>query len=153
MGRRYAGRSGALTSAATTTLLILRRGASVADRPKIYEVEFACSSGVADAACQFGLQRTSDLASGGTTFTGIALNPSDPAALAIVEQGAFSLEPVYYSNKYLLRVSMNQQFTALWRASKKGELWCTNVNSEGIGIKYLATSGGAGYETQIKWEE
>lgn len=153
MGRKYAGRSGALTSTATTTLALLRRGSTLADRPKIYEVEFACSSGVADVACQFALQRTSDLPSGGTTFTGIALNPADPAALAVVEQGAFSLEPVYYSNRFLLRIAMNQQFTALWRACKKGELLCTNVGAEGIGIKYLASSGGASYETQFKWDE
>lgn len=150
MGRRYHG-FGSAAVGTNLTLVTLISAATI--RPRLYDLLLGCAATPADQATKFTLIRCTAAGTAGSSFTPIALDPGDPASLATVGQGVFSVEPTYTANSNLLVVDVNQRATVRWVAAPGGELVAPATASNGIGVRSLAGTGSATHEAAMHWEE
>lgn len=149
MARRY------LTQGAAdvgTSLTVLGITSTTAIRPRIYDIVVGCGATPADTATKFAMIRNTAAGTVGTSFTPIALDPSDPAA-TFTSGYDHSAEPTYTSNAYLLTFSMNQRSTFRWVAAPGSELVAPATAANGIGLRSLASTGTAIHEATFLVEE
>lgn len=150
MGRRYHGFGSA---AVGTNLTIVTMISAATIRPRLYDILIGCAATPADQATKFSLLRCTAAGTAGSSFTPIALDPNDPAALATCGQGVFSVEPTYTANSNLLVLDVNQRATVRWVAAPGGELMAPATASNGIGLRSLSGTGTATHEGSFHWEE
>lgn len=149
MARRYSGVASD-TNTASTTVWGLTSAATV--RPAIYDIVIGSVATPADNAWEFILGRYT-AAGTSTAFTGIALDPADPAAIATFGFN-HTVEPTYTANASLLRIAGNQRAAVRWVASPGGELKMPATAANGIGCLSNAIGGSAvAMSFTIHWEE
>jgi hypothetical protein len=149
MARRY-NASGSDTNTAATTMWGVTSATTI--RPAIYEVLIGSVATPADNAWEFILGRFT-AAGTSTAFTPVALDPSDPAALAAAGFN-HTVEPTYTANAYLLRIAGNMRAAVRWIAAPGGELKMPATAANGIGCLSNAVGGSAvAMSFTIHWEE
>ena len=148
MGRRYHSR-GVCTVGTDKSAVTMISAATI--RPAIYDLVIGCAAAPGDQAANWAVQRfTAD--GTGTSFTPIALDPNDPAALA-TSKSNYSAEPTVTANSFLLQASVNQRATFRWVAAPGGELKAPATAANGLTVKTAAATGSAVHEAGIWWEE
>ncbi len=144
MGRRYSG-EGTDTNTAATTQTELRSATTI--RPRVYDLMISSAATPADNAGNYQLQRTTTIGTH-TAFTAIALDPGDPASLAVFGVN-HSAEPTYTANAILMVVSVNMRATFRWVAAPLGEL-VLPAAANGVGM-LANTPGGAAFAALYQW--
>ena len=148
MGRRYSG-YGADTNTASTTQVELRSATTI--RPRIYDFLIGSAATPADNAGEYVFRRTTTIGTH-TAFTAIALDPGDPASLAVFGVN-HSAEPTYTANSDLLHFATNQRATFRWVAAPGGEI-VLPAAANGCGLLAVSIGGAAVVmQYQVHWEE
>lgn len=150
MARRYCTQGGA---AVGTNVTILTMISTTAIRPKITDIVIGCAVTPADQASKFALLRCTATGTAGSSFTPIALDPSDPAATATSGVGTFSAEPTYTASSNLLNISLNQRATFRWVAAPGFELVAPATANNGIGLRSVSATGTAVHDATFLFEE
>ncbi len=148
MGRKYSG-SGDQAVGTNATILGLTSASTV--RPKLYDLLIGCGAAPADLATIFHLERYTG-AGTSTSFTPIALDPGDPAALASYGYN-HSSEPTYTASAILMKLSLNQRATFRWVAAPGSELVAPATAANGIGLQAQSSGGTAVHEATMLHEE
>lgn len=132
--RRYS-TNGARTNTSAKTIIELRSATTI--RPAIYDLVSSSGATPADAAVEVYLQRTTT-AGTSTSFTPIALDSGDPAALA---SSGFNhtVEPTYTAAAVLFDFAQNQRATFRWVAAPESEIQLPAA-ANGIGALVNAVS-------------
>lgn len=151
MARRYCAKGGAAVGSNVTILNLI---STTAIRPRITDIIVGCAATPADTATKFEMRRCTTAGTAGSSFTPIALDPADPAAVATCGVGTFSAEPTYTSNATLLGFSMNARATFRWVAAPGCELAAPPTASNGIGLVSVSVSSGtAVHDATFLFEE
>ena len=138
-GRNYAvATTAALASSSTLPLLTIIGTAAV--RSMIYEFEFGSSGTPADSAASFTIQRCTTAGTPGSSFTPVAIDPGDPAAVSTCGLATFSAGPTLTSNAYLYNFGINQRATFRWIAAPGSELKIPATASNGLAFMPLNVS-------------
>lgn len=149
MSRRYSIDGAQAVASATDSVLGLEGATTV--RPEIYDVIFGSTATPADNALQWLLQRFT-AAGTATSVTPLALDPADPAALAVGGEN-HTAEPTYTANAILLNISANQRSTQRWVAAPGGELKIPASANNGIGVQPVHSSFTGSVEVTIHYAE
>ncbi len=148
MGRRYSGNG---DQAVGTNATVLGLTSATTVRPKLYDLIIGCGATPLDLATIFHLERYT-VAGTSTSFTPIALDPGDPAALAAYGYN-HTVEPTYTASSILMKLSLNQRATFRWVASPGGELVLPATAANGIGLQSQSSGGTAIHEATMFHEE
>ena len=105
MGRRYSG-VGDQTAATDETIISLQSAATI--RPEMYEFLIGSSAVPGDLASHLHWERWTTSAGTKTDFVAIALDPNDPAALAVVSFNHTG-EPTYTADSQLYSLALNHR--------------------------------------------
>jgi hypothetical protein len=130
--------------------------ASPGRRAGLFELDIGSSATPGDQAAQFIVARTTTQGTTPTaTFTPINLDPGGPASSEYVSnQGSFSGEPTYTSNKQLLRFSCNQRALFRWVCYQPGyEILCAAVQNNGLGVRSVSSTSTQTYDGTTMWVE
>jgi len=150
MGRRYTTHG---TGAVGTDKTISTMVSATTIRPALYELIAGCEATPADQATDFKLNRFTAAGTAGSSFTPIAHDPADPAALASSGSGVFTTEPTYTASSFLLQFSMNQRVTFRWVTIPEMGLLAPATAANGIGFKSASATGTATHEGTLIWME
>lgn len=138
MGARRYSSSGNQNAAASVSILGLTSATTI--RPHLYEIVFGSAATPADQS--FNMQVNRFTAAGtATSFTPIALDPANPAALAAAGYN-HTVEPTYTSASVLLSFSVNQQATFRWVVPPDEGLVAPATAANGLGLLFVVVSGG-----------
>jgi hypothetical protein len=151
MGRKYSGITATIATGTNKTLQSLQSATTI--RPRLYEIIMGSNATPADQACQLSVLRFTAVGTAAGTFTPVAIDPGDPASLAVINQGVFSGEPTYTANSNLLLISMNQRATFRWIVNPGYELIAPATANAGLGIKTLLSTSTQTMDTSFSWEE
>lgn len=151
MGRKYSGIASAVATGTNLSLIGLQSAATI--RPKLYEIILGSEAAPADQAVRLSILRFTAVGTPAGTFTATALDPGDPASLATVNQGAYSVEPTYTANSNLLLISLNQRATFRYVVNPGYELVAPATANNGLGLRSLASTSTQTMDTSIFWEE
>jgi len=150
MARRYFGHGSA---AVGTDLHIINLISAATIRPAIYDLVAGCVATPADGATAFEVVRTTAVGTEASGFTPTALDPANPASLADIGVGVYSVEPTVTANSEILKFSVNQRATFRWVAAPGGELVAPATASNGLGTRSSSSTGTTAHEVMIHWEE
>ena len=75
----------------------------------------------------------------------IALDPDDPAAVAVVEFN-HTAEPSYIANSQLYSLALNQRATYRWVAAPGSGFKCPATANTGIGLQFQVVGGAVAFE-------
>lgn len=148
MSRRYNTYGAGDVGTDKTVLTVI---STTAIRPRICDIIVGAGTTPADHATKFVLNRLTATGTG-TSFTPVALDPSDPAA-TFTSAYNHSSEPTYTASGYLLGFSMNQRSTFRWVAAPGFELVAPATANNGIGLKSLSSTTTADHEATFLVEE
>lgn len=138
-GRNYAvATTAALAQSSTLPLLNILGTAAV--RSMIYEFEFGSSGTPADSAAQIALQRCTTAGTPGSSYTPVAIDPGDPAAVSTCGLATFSVGPTLTANAFLYNFGINQRATFRWIAAPGSELKIPATANNGIAFVPIAVS-------------
>ena len=151
LGRDYSAAFNA-TNTQSTTLPLCALLSATTIRPKIYDVLIGSSGSPADNAAEYLFQRQTT-AGTSTAFTGVALDPADPASLAAFGYTFTSAGPTLTSNAYVLEIGMNQRQFVRWIAAPGGELVSPATANNGIAILAAAVSATWTAQVTVHWAE
>jgi hypothetical protein len=151
MGRKYTGIAATVATGTNKTTGSVQSASTI--RPKVYEILVGSEATPADQAAQMTVLRFTAVGTPGGTFTPIALDPGDPASLAVFNQGVFSVEPTYTASSNLLLFTWNQRATFRWIVNPGYEIVCPATASNGIGVRSLLSTSTQAADTSISWEE
>lgn len=151
MGRKFMGNALGVATGTNKTLISLQ--STTAIKPRLYEIMVGSEATPADQAVQLSVLRFTAVGTAGSTFTPQALDPSDPASAATVNQGVFTGEPTYTGSSNLLVISLNQRATFRWIVNPGYELICPASNNNGLGLRSIASTSTQTQDTSIAWEE
>lgn len=150
MGLRRYHAWGEQNAADDTTIIGLTSASTV--RPHLYGINIGCHETPADQAHHFMFGRYT-AAGTATSFTPIAQDPANPAALAASAYN-HTVEPTYTANAHVGGTTFNQQATYTWETDPEYGLVLPATAANGIGIYWTEVSGGtAEFTAHIKWQE
>ena len=149
MGRRYSG-IGDQTAATDETIIQLESATTI--RPEMYEFLIGSSAAPGDLSSHLHWERWTTSAGTSTAFVPIALDPDDPAALAVVGSNNTG-EPTYTANAQLYSLPLNHRATYRWVASPGSALKCAATATTGIGFQFQIAGGAVAFEASILFEE
>lgn len=149
MARRYSGWGDQNVSSSNITVIGLTSATTV--RPMLYDMFFGTYDTPADVQFLFTLQRYT-AAGTNTSFTPIALDPADPAALASIGYN-HTAEPTYTANAILLVVPLNLRSTQRWVAAPGSEFKAPATAANGLGWQVIHGSSTVLVKTTMLWEE
>ncbi len=151
MGRKYYGYSIAVATGTNTTLVGLVSAATI--KPKLYEIVMGSVATPADQACNISVMRFTVAGTPAAAFTAVAPDPNDPASLAVLNQGVFSVEPTTTASSNLLVFSMNQRATFRWVVNPGYELIAPSTAANGLSVRCLSSTSTQAMDTTVAWEE
>lgn len=149
--RQYAGYSNATNTASTTVPMFTITGAATF-RARIYDFISGSDAAPADNAGKFSFRRISSNGTTSTTVTPNALDPGDPASLAVYTT-AWSVNPTITANSDLLQIAHNQRGTFRWVASPGGELVIPATSGAGLALMAVVTTSAVNYAWTTHWAE
>lgn len=148
MGRRYS-INGSVAVGTNETIVGVTSATTI--RPKLYDVVISSGATAADNATIFHIERYT-VAGTSTSFTPVALDPGDPAALA-AGGVAHSTEPTYTADAILLKMSTNQRATVRWVAAPGSEFVAPATAANGLGLQNQTSTGVTVHEATFLYEE
>lgn len=148
MGRRY---SGLGDQAAASNITIIGVTSATTIRPELYEFLLGSGATPGDLASILHLERYT-VAGTSTSFTPIALDPGDPAALAAIGSN-HTVEPTYTAASHLYALSLNQRATYRWVAAPGSAFKAPATAANGIGLQFQSSGGTAVHEATFLHEE
>ena len=149
--RKYFGYASAVVG---TNLTMITMISAATIRPSLYEIIIGSVATPADQATRFRVLRCTAAGTSAANFTPQALDPADPASLAVCGQSVFSVEPTYTANSDVLQISMNQRATYKWTAAGPGyELTAPATAANGLGLRSISGTGTAAHESSFTWLE
>jgi hypothetical protein len=150
MARKYAVEGQA---AAGTNVTILTLVDATTTRGFLYDMLIGSDATPADIATEYNLLRFTAAGTAGSSPTGRALDPGNPAALITAGAGVFSAEPTYTANSAMLNIALNQRATFRWVASPGGEIVLPVTSANGIGLRSIASGATPNTNCTMHWEE
>ena len=143
MARNYSVVGNATNTASSTLPLFMIVGAATI-RPALYDILLGSDATPADNAAKYTFQRSTTAGTPGSSFTPIALDPADPAALASAGIAVYtSTAPALTANAFVLSVALNQRATFRWVAAPGSELKIPATASNGLACMPLVVAGSA----------
>lgn len=140
----YQGRNYAIATTATlaqsSTLPLLTVIGTAAVRSMVYEIQFGSSGTPADNAASFAVQRCTTTGTAGSSYTPVALDPGDPAAVTTCGLATFSVGPTLTSNSFLYNFGINQRTTFRWIAAPGSELKIPATANNGLAFMPINVS-------------
>lgn len=151
MARRYNGTTAGTNTVSTTAPMFNIVGATTI-RPRIYDINSGSDATPADAGVKFGFSRTTVNFGTPAAFTPVALDPADPASLALFSAPG-GTAPTITATSNILTWTQNQRATFRWIAAPGGELVIPATAAAGICLLSIVASATANYAWGVHWEE
>jgi hypothetical protein len=149
--RTFSGIGNATNTASTTVPLGSITGAATF-RARIYEFVIGSDTSPADNAGKVSLRRTSGNGTTSATFTPTALDPAEPASLAVFTT-AWSGNPTITANSDLYQVAVNQRATYRFIAAPDGEFVIPATSGAGIALMAAVTTSTYNLVYSFTWRE
>lgn len=149
--RKYNGYSNATNTASTTVPMFTITGATTF-RLRLYDFISGSDASPADNAAKFSFRRISSNGTTLATVTPNALDPADPASLAVYTT-AWSVNPTITASSDLLQIPHNQRATVRWVAAPDGELVVPATSGAGLALMAVVTSSAVNYAWTSHWME
>lgn len=141
------------TASSTAPLCNLSTVSTVAVRRlRMYEFVIGSDSTPADAACKYAWQRTTANFGTPTAVTPVAVDPGDPAALALFSAPG-GTAPTITANSTAYQVAVNQRATYRWIAAPDSELIVPATTANGLALLSLVTSATSNTVISVSWQE
>lgn len=150
--RKYNGFSNATNTASSTVPMYNITGATTF-RLRLYDWLSGSDATPADAATKLAFQRTTTVGTTSTSVTPTALDPADPASLAVYATGWTTTNPTITANSTVLQVAQNQRATFRWVAAPDGEIVVPATASNGLALVSVVASATANYAWTTQWIE
>jgi hypothetical protein len=136
--RRYTEIGDQNAAASDITILGLTSAATI--RPHLYHITFGSDAAPADQAFNMTLQRYT-AAGTATSFTPVAHDPNNPAALAAAGSN-HTVEPTYTASAIVMNFAINQQATFVWQTDPEWGILAPATAANGLGLYFNDISGG-----------
>jgi hypothetical protein len=149
--RRYTGYSSATNTVSTTVPMFTIVGAATT-RLRVYDFVSGSDATPADAATKLGFRRLSARGTQATTVAPNALDPADPASLAVYDT-TWNINPTITATSEVLQVAHNQRATFRWVAVPDGELVVPATAGAGLALMSIVASATANYAWATSWQE
>lgn len=138
-------------TAAGTDLCLVNLTGSASIRPMVYDMIIGSDATPADVATEFNFDRTTDVGTGGSPLTEVALDPLTVGASAAGLGGTFTTDPT--DGNALMMIALNQRATFRWVAAPGGELIATASANNGVGLYSVASGGTPNINVSLYWQE
>ncbi len=149
--RRYTGFSNA-TNTVSTTVPMFTIVANTTVRVRVYDFISGSDATPADAATKLGFRRISARGTSTASVTPNALDPADPAALALYDT-TWSVNPTITASSEVLQVAHNQRATFRWVAQPDSEIVIPATSGAGLALMSIVASATANYAWTSLWQE
>src|SRR5947209_7765541 len=147
--RKYNGFTNGTNTASTTAPMFNIVGATTM-RVRVYDIVSGSDATPADAATTFAFQRSTADFGTPAAVTPVALDPGDPASLALFSAPG-GTAPTLTANKFVLQWSQNQRATFRWVAAPDGELVIPATSANGLALCCRVASATANYTWTVHW--
>lgn len=121
-------------------------------RGALYQIIIGSDATPADVAAKFVLQRTTADGTISTSFTPVAIDPADPAAVNVCNL-TWSVNPTITASSDLLTIGMNGRATVIWTAPPYGEIRWAATAEYGVALMSIVASTAQNYNFNEFWEE
>jgi len=121
-------------------------------RLAIYEFVIGSDATPADAACKYAWQRTTVNFGTPTAITPVAIDPADPASLALFSAPG-GTAPTITANSTVYQVAVNQRATYRWIAAPDSELIVPATTANGLALLSLVTTATSNTVISVSWCE
>lgn len=152
MARKYSAFSNATNTTSTTVPMYDIKSAATF-RLRIYDWLSGSDATPADAATKLAFQRTTTNGSPSAAVTANAIDPGDPASLAVYNTAWSTTNPTVTANSTILQVAQNQRATFRWVAAPDSELFAPATAVNGIALLSVVASATANYAWTTMWME
>jgi hypothetical protein len=149
--RRYLGYSNATNTVSTTVPLFAIVGAATV-RVRVYDFISGSDATPADAATKLGFRRISARGTQATSVVANALDPADPAAIALYDT-TWNINPTITATSEVLQVAHNQRATFRWVAVPDSEIVIPATAGAGLALMSIVASATANYGWSTYWQE
>jgi hypothetical protein len=149
--RRYLGYSNATNTVSTTVPLFTIVGAATV-RVRVYDFISGSDATPADAATKLGFRRISARGTQATSVVANALDPADPAAIALYDT-TWNINPTITATSEVLQVAHNQRATFRWVAVPDSEIVIPATAGAGLALMSIVASATANYGWSTYWQE
>lgn len=138
------------TASSTVPMFCITGGTTI--RVGIYDILVSSDATPADNVAEYAIRRTTARGTASTSFTPVALDSGDPAAIATFDT-AWSANPTITANSDLLQWAQNQRTTFRWVAAPGGELWTPATSGNGFALLCDSTSAAVSWNFSVHWIE
>ena len=152
VGRRYSGFTTQATGTGSTTAALWNLVGATTTRVRIFDFISGSEATPADNAFRFSFQRTTVNFGTPTAVTPVALDPADPASLALFSTpGGTAVTAT--AGAILLQLSHNQRATFRWVAAPDSELVIPATSAAGICLMPTISNASVNVNHQVLWAE
>jgi len=151
MARAYHGYSNATNTVSTTVPMFTIVGAATF-RLQLYQWISGSDATPADAATKLGFRRISARGTATTSVTANALDPADPASLALYDT-VWSVNPTITASSEVLQVPHHQRASFRWDAAPGFEIIVPATAGAGLALMSIVASATANYAWSSYWRE
>ncbi len=149
--RRYNGFTNQTNTQSSTAALFNIVGATTF-RLQMYDVVCGSDATPADNAAKFAFQRSTVNFGTPTAVTPVALDPGDPASLALFSAPGGTAVTVT-ANSFPLQWAQNQRATFRWIAAPDGEIIIPATAAAGLTLMPLVATAAVNYVFTVHWKE
>lgn len=150
-GRRYNGFTNATNTVSTTAPMFNIVGATTT-RVRIYDITSGSDASPADNAAKFAFQRSTANFGTPVNVTPVALDPADPASLALFSTPG-GTAPTLTANSFPLQWSQNQRATYRWVAAPDSELVIPATAAAGLALMSQTATSAVNFVWTVLWSE
>lgn len=137
---------------AGTDLSIMNVTGSAAIRLRWYDFIIGSDATPADTATEFGIARTTDAGTGGTTLTEQLVDPLTSGLIGAAIGGTFTTQPADAGGDIMM-IALNQRATFRWVAAPGSELVASATAANGIHLRSVGSGGTPNINFTVFWEE
>ena len=150
--RRYAGIRTTATNTTSTTAPIWGLTGAATFRAQVYDILHGADATPADNYGEFSLRRSSSNGTTSATFTPTALDPGDPASLAVFAT-TWSIQPTITASSDVLSWTQNSRAAFRWVAVPDGELIIAATAGAGLQCMPVGSNTATTYQSTVHWRE
>lgn len=149
--RKYNGFTNQTNTASSTAPMFNIVGASTF-RLRVYDITSGSDATPADNAATFAFQRSTANFGTPSAVTPVALDPGDPASLALFSAPG-GTAPTLTASAFVLQWAQNQRATFRWIAAPDGELVVPATASNGLALMCRVATAAVNYVWSVHWME
>lgn len=149
---KYTGYTNQTNTASSTAPLCNLLNGSTLRRIRVFEFVIGSDATPADAACKYAWQRTTVNFGTPSAVTPTALDPGDPASLALFSAPG-GTAPTITASSTIYQVAVNQRATYRFIAAPDSEFVIPATSANGLALLSLVTSATSNTVISVSWQE